>query len=222
MKFERDYSAFSMINLSILFASIAVPFFARSLNMVRVYQITLIFLAPFCVIGGITVLRVISKIVRVSWTDKRVRSSLKILSVYFVIFLLYQTGFVYYVAEGQSTYSISLNSTAGGYCYNGQEVSGAMWLNGAKDSSLIYADEPRWLLLYSRLGPEQLNMFTVDNINRTREDTYIYFGTRNAVEHDVTLMNRTEVSNVIEYINSDDIVDSRSKIYANGGSEIYK
>ena len=230
MKFERDYVAFSMINLGILFASIAVPFFASSLNMVRVYQITLIFLAPFCVIGGITVLRVISKIVRVSWTDKRVRSSLKILSVYFVIFLLYQTGVVFYVSEGQST-SISLVSTTEGYCYNDREVSGAMWLAGAKGSSLIYADEPKWLLLCSRLGygewgQRQHIRFTVDNINRTRKGSYIYFGTRNVVEHGVRLRHETGVetgvSSVFEYINSDYIVDSRSKIYSNGGSEVFK
>ena len=221
MKFERDYTAFSVINLGILFASIAVPFFASKLNMVRVYQITLIFLAPFCVMGGITVLRMISKIVRVTWTNKAVRRSLKILSVHFVIFLLYQTGFVNYVAEGQST-SISLNSTAEGFCYNGQEVSGATWLTGAKGSSYVYADETRWFLLYSRLGPKQLDTFTVDNIDRTREDTYIYFGTRNAVERDVILTNRTEVSVTIEYINSEYVVDGRSKIYANGGCEIYK
>ena len=229
MKFERDYSAFSVINLGILFASIVVPFFASSLNMVRVYQITLIFLAPFCVIGSITVLRVIGKIVRVSWTDKRVRSSLKILSVYFVIFLLYQTGVVFYAAEGQSS-SISLNSTADGYCYNDQEVSGATWLKGVKDSKRdIYADEPRWLLLCSRLGWLESGhppmYFTVDNINRTRKDSYIYLGTRNAVERDVRLRHETGVetgvSSVFEYINLEHVVEDRSKIYANGGSEIY-
>jgi uncharacterized membrane protein len=223
MKFEKDYSAFSMINLSILFACIAVPFFASALNMARVYQITLIFLAPFCVIGGITVLRVISKIIRLSWTDKRVRSSLKILSVYFVIFLLYQTGFVFYVAEGRAT-SISLNSTVEWYWYTDQEVSGATWLTGVKGSSSIYADEPRYLLLCSRLGwlDGHLVMFTVNNINRTREDSYIYFGTRNVVEHNVPLANRTEVSNLIEYINLGYVVDGRSEIYTNGGCEIYK
>ena len=232
MKFERDYAAFSMINLGILFACIAVPFFASSLNMVRVYQITLIFLAPFCVMGGITVLRVLSRIFRTSWTNKTVRSSLKILSVYFVIFLLYETGFVYYVAEGQSN-SVSLNSTAGMYCYNDREISGAMWLNGVKDSDsdrdsnrYIYADEPRWLLLCSRLGwlePGHPLMFTVDNINRTREvASHIYFGTRNAVERDIRLRHVSGVTSVFEYINLEYAVDGRGKIYANGGCEIYK
>ena len=228
IKFERDYTAFSAVNLGILFASIAVPFFASSLNMVRVYQITLIFLAPCCVIGGITVLRVISKVAKVAWTNKRVRSSLKILSVYFVISFFYQTEFVFYVAEGQSTL-ITLNSTAESYCYNDREVSGAMWLNGVKGSNryiYIYADEPRWLLLYSRLGPEQLVMFTVDCINRTRKDSYIYLGTRNAMERNVMLRHElgieAGVSSVFEYINLEHVVDDRSKIYANGGSEIYK
>ena len=226
MKFERNYAAFSMINLSILFASIAVPFFASSLNMVRVYQITLIFLAPFCVIGGIIVLKAISKIVRVTWTNKAVRRSLKILSVHFVIFLLYQTGFVSYVAEGQSN-SISLDSTAKGYCYNDQEVLGAKWLTCAKGSSHVYADKARWIFLCSRLGGKGEGgpiMFTVGNINQIQEDSYIYFGTRNAVEHNVTVMRfGPEVGySIYEYINSEYVVDGRSKIYANGGSEIYK
>jgi uncharacterized membrane protein len=223
MKFERDYSAFSVINLGILFASIVVPFFASSLNMVRIYQITLIFLAPFCVIGGITVLRVISKIVRGSWTNKRMRSSLKILSIYFVIFLLYQIGFVFYVAEGCG--SISLGGTTDSLCFNDQEVLGAMWLNGVKGSSPVYADEPRWLLLCSRLGWLELGppiVFTADNINRIREDPYIYLGTRNVVEHNMTLIDRKEVTVIKEYIDPECAVDGKSEIYANGGCEIYK
>jgi uncharacterized membrane protein len=176
------------------------------------------------VIGGITVLRVISKVAKVAWTDKRVRSSLKILSVYFVIFFLYQTGFVFYVAEGQTS-SISLNSSTDD-CHNEQEVLGAMWLNGVKDSNrYIYADKPRWLLLCSRLGflgRECPLRFTVNNINRTQKGSYIYFGTLNAVRHKGAITHIKEVTAVIEYIDIGDIVDSRSKIYINGGCEIYK
>ena len=127
LKFEREYVAFSMINLAILFAAVSVPFFASSLNMTRLYHITLIFLAPFCVIGGITVLRAMSRIARVAWTNKSVRSSLKVLSLYFLIFMLYQTGFVYGVAEG-NFYSISLNTTMDTPRFNDQEVLGAKWL----------------------------------------------------------------------------------------------
>ena len=218
MKFEREYTVFSMVNLGILFAGIAVPFFTSSLNMNRVYQISLFFLAPFCVIGGITVLRMIGKIVRVTWTNKAVRSSLKILSIYFVIFLLYQIGFVFYVAEGQSN-SISLNSTIDSWCFNNQEVFGAKWLYDVKDSNIIYADRSRHLLLIS-FGGGQIRVLRPDNVNPIRilKNSYIYLGRPNVAEHNITVRR----GGVQEYINIEHIIDTRSNIYTNGGSEIYK
>ena len=219
MKFESEYTVFSMVNLGILFASIAVPFFASSLNMNRVYQISLFFLAPFCVIGGITVLRMIGKIVRVTWTNKAVRRSLGILSVYFVIFLLYQIGFVFYVAEGQ-TGSISLDSTSDSWCFNNQEVFGAKWLYDVKDSNIIYADRSRHLLLISCLGGGQIKVLRPDNVGpiQIRKNSYIYLGRPNVVEHNITVIR----GGVQEYINIEHIIDTRSNIYTNGGSEIYK
>ena len=220
MKFEREYTAFSIVNLGILFAGIALPFFASSLNMNRVYQISLFFLAPFCVIGGITVLRMIGKIVRVTWTNKNVRTSLKILSVYFVIFLLYQSGLVFYVAEGQ-TGSISLDSTIDSSCFNNQEFFGVKWLYDVKDSNIIYADRNRHLLLFSCLGWGQSEILHPDNVNpiRIRNNSYIYLGRPNVVEHNIKVIWGDKVQ---EYINIEHISDTKSNIYTNGGSEIYK
>ena len=220
MKFEREYGAFSVVNLAICFGGVTLPFFASSLAMVRVYHITLFFLAPFCVIGGISVLRALCKIVRVAWINKSVRISLKILSVYFVIFMLYQTGFVYGVAEGNFN-SISLNSTMDYPRFNDQEVSGAKWLHDVKGSAPIYADKPRWLLLCSRFGWGwgQNRVFPVD-VNKTSENSYIYFGTLNVVKNGVHP--GSAGGTVKEYINSEFIVNDRNKIYANNGSEIYK
>jgi uncharacterized membrane protein len=215
LKFETEYAAFSMVNLAILFSAVSVPFFASSLNMTRVYHIALIFLAPFCVIGGITVLRMLSKVVRVIWTNKSVRISLKVLSVYLVIFLLYQIGFVFGVAEG-NFHSISLNSTIDYPRFNDQEVSGAKWLNNVKVNNPIYADAFRCLLLGSFDWVGHIITFPVD-IDRISKDSYIYFGTLNVVNDVVLLPHKIGD----EYINSMDIVDGRSKIYANGGAEVY-
>jgi uncharacterized membrane protein len=220
MKFERVYGAFSIVNLGILFASISVPFFASALNMNRLYHITLIFLAPFCVIGGITVFRMLSKVVRVTWTNKSVRSSLKILSVYFVIFLLYQTGVVFYVA-GDSPGSLSLNSTVDYARFNDQDVLGAKWLTEVRGDKLIYADECRWLLLGS-LEWRQVTIFQVD-VDRIRvpKDSYIYFGTWNVMKDEVAVAHTKGVIRIYEYFNSEDIINDRNRIYANGGAQVY-
>ena len=223
MKFEREYAAFSMVNLVILFAAVSVPFFASSLAMTRVYHITLFFLAPFCVIGGITVFRALSKVVRIAWTNKSVRISLKILSVYFVIFMLYQTGFVYGVAEG-NFHSISLNSTMDYPRFNDQEVLGAKWLTEVKSSNPIYADEYRQLLLGS-LGSFEgghVRSLTFDNVDQIQDDSYIYFGSLSIEKKEIRLIDRKSARRItMEYINSSQIVDGRNQIYNNGGAQVY-
>jgi uncharacterized membrane protein len=218
MKFEREYAAFSMVNLGILFAAVSVPFFASSLTIDRLYHVTLIFLAPCCVIGGITVFRMLSKVVRIAWTNRSVRISLKILSVYFVIFMLYSTGFVYGVAEG-NFHSISLNSTMDYPRFNDQEVLGAKWLTELRGDKLIYADEYRWLLLGSFEGG-RVKTFPVD-VDRIPVDSYIYFGTWNVMKDKVEVVHKKGISYIHEHINSEDIVYDRSKIYANGGAGVY-
>ncbi|GAI29289.1 unnamed protein product, partial [marine sediment metagenome] len=73
LKFEKEYAAFSVLSLVIVFAGILVPFLITFAAMQRLYYITLIFLAPFGVIGGITVFRMIGRVVKAPWKNERVR-----------------------------------------------------------------------------------------------------------------------------------------------------
>lgn len=75
--FEREYEAFSLLNFAICVGGIALPYFAGALNTTRLYHITLIFLAPYCVIGGTTVYKMIKEAAKACYTNKSVRSSLK-------------------------------------------------------------------------------------------------------------------------------------------------
>ena len=178
MKFEREYEAFTLINSVICFAGIAVPFFASSLKTTRLYQITLIFLVPFCVIGGITVFRGMAKMVRVSWTDKRVRHSLNVLSVFFVLLLLFNSGFVYEIADDRPR-SISLSSDAIPYFYtHEQDMVGAEWLAKLDDSAIVYGDYFEWLMLpaygfFTEKQCKKLHERTEHTLIR-RENAYMY------------------------------------------------
>jgi uncharacterized membrane protein len=218
MKFEREYEAFSLMNFAICFGGITLPYFASALNTERLYHITLIFLAPLCVIGGLTVFRVISKAVKVSWTDQRVKSSLKVLSMFFAIFLLFNTGWVYEVAKDNPS-SFSLNSTSDYPRFNDQEVLGAKWLHDVKSSNKMYADVYRWLLLSSFEWGE-VRAFPADG-DEIRKDSYIYLGTWNVVEGEVMVRHKIGVSYIGEYINSEYMVNDVNKIYANGGAQVY-
>jgi uncharacterized membrane protein len=225
MKFEGEYTAFSTVALALLFAGVTVPFFASALNMTRLYQILLIFLAPFCIIGGITIFKLIGRCFRVIWTEKHVRWSLAAFSAVIVLFFLYQTGFIFQVAEGHSFFP--LDETQDSLHFNEQEVLAAEWLDSVKeDGKSVYADEPRSLLLSSRFeegGPfaPQLYFFTTDT-SQVPDDCYIYLGTRNIVEKEVTLTDRGTTSVMRDYVTPESITDGRNKVYANGGSEVYR
>ena len=219
MKFEDEHTSFSIVNLVICFGAIALPHFARNLHTTRLYQITLIFLAPFCVIGGITVLKVVSKAVRASWTDQRVINSLKVLSVLLAIFLLFNTGFVYEVTKDNPG-SIALNSTIDYPRFNEQEVFGAKWLNDVKSSNPIYADKYRRLLLGS-FEWGQVSSFPVD-VDKIQDDSYIYLGKFNIMNETVLIGYREKALKRTFYTNSSDIVGDRDRIYANGGAQVYR
>jgi uncharacterized membrane protein len=219
MKFEKEYAAFAVVNFVICFSAIALPYFASSLATTRLYHITLFFLAPFCVIGGIMVFKVLSRIVKTSWTNESVRSSLKVLSVFFAIFLLFNSGWIYEVAKDNPG-SISLNTTIDYPRFNEQEVLSAKWLYGVKSNNPIYADEYRRLLVGSfEWGQVRTLTFDIDQI---QDNSFIYFGSLTIEKKEIMVVDVKSARRIArEYINSSQIVDGRNQIYNNGGAQVY-
>jgi uncharacterized membrane protein len=229
LKFEKEYAAFSTINLAILFAAISVPYLT-ALNMTRTYHLSLIFLAPFGVIGGITVFKMLSRVVKVSWTDKRVRSSLKVLSVYFVIFLLYQSGFVYQVTEGQSgSMSIGQESIKeygdakaknvfyAAYYLDG-DIFGVKWISKNRDNtSKVYADYTRKRLVFTSYGmmPDEP---VLTNTTKVKEGSYIFLGYPNVR---YGLMYGRPVPSYWNITDISPLLNGGSEIYNNGDVKIY-
>ncbi|MGB2727288.1 MAG: DUF2206 domain-containing protein [Halobacteriota archaeon] len=225
MKFEDEYVAFSVIGFAICFITIAVPYFA-AMNTARLYHIVLFFLAPFCVIGGMTVFRIWSTIVRAraSWTDQHVRSSLKILSVFFMIFLLFNTGFIFEIAKDKPT-SISLNNTMDYSRFNEQESLTGEWLEDKKDTDgKIYADVYRSSLLWGIFG--ERHMFHGDEEITTwmpNNNLYIFLGRGNIKNGKIGLMapdkrvKTVDLQNLTFY----NTLLKMNKIYSNGDAQVY-
>lgn len=233
MKFEREYEAYSLVNLVICVGAIALPWFASSINTTRLYQITLIILAPFCVIGGMTVFKMLSKSVNKSWTDQCVRSSLEILSVFLAIFLLFNSAWFYEVAKdhpesialSQESIKVYGDAAAKVNFYNSyipeQDVFGARWLSKNRDTtSKVYADRARKdnVLCSYGMMPRN-NILLTKTTKKIEKDAYIYLGYLNVVEGigigpDLysVFWNITEITPIIE---------NKNKIYSNSCSEVY-
>jgi len=237
-KFERGYSAFSLVFFVICFAGIAVPHFASSLNTSRLYQITLIFLAPFCVIGGITVFKTLSRIVKAPWTNERVRSSLKVLSVFLVIFLLFNSGFVYEVVKDHPG-SIALSqewvkgygdakAKAGFYnCYiPEQNVFGARWLSKNRDDTTkVYADYSAYGNVLQSYGmlPRKYRHQLLITTTGIETGSHIFMSYVNVIYNTClsVTFEKGRVSSIYNTTDIDGLLKENCKIYSNGGSDIY-
>ena len=177
MNFNENFSLFSVMSFFMLVLVIFVPFLAGALNPERFYQISLIFLSIFFVVGWIAFFKILNKTLGYKWEKKTVyKNSLILLSIFLAISLMFNSGVVYEVLHDKPS-SVSLHSTMDGPKFNDLEISGASWLNDNKLSGYnVYSDGYRYLLL---------NGFFIDNHsiltsnNPVVPPAYVYLGTLN-------------------------------------------
>ena len=214
-RFENEYVVFSGINIMICVGGVTLPFFSSALNTSRLYQISLIFLAPFCIIGGLIVFNSIFK-------PFLKGNSYRAISIFFVFFLFFNSGFFDEIAPGESS-SIALDSTkhegtTDSELFNDRALSGAQWLYDMHDNP-IYVDGNQYNL-WRGFGDAQINSLP-ENTSGIRDDSYIYLGTYNIMKKQIQIKHREKAFKYDKYIDCLNIIQNTSKIFANGGAEVY-
>ena len=218
-KFKPEFISFSLISLLILFLSIILPFFASALNITRIYHISLFFLAPFAIIGGIQFFKILFRIFKKPWTKKWTDISLKILAVLLVIQLLFYTGFVFEIAhENPESYAfcgmVSFALSNMDYpVTTTQEVDSMKWLYSVKNNGRIYADE------YRRLFAAGYGIPTsgFNGIN----NSYIFLGKFNLNTKTILISKLVKATLDQHYIDYSNIIRDRNSIYDNGNAEVF-
>lgn len=232
IKFENEYIAFSFGNLMILLASLSIPYFASSLNTTRLYQITLIFLAPFAVIGGIMIFNMISKIVMRSWNENPDRSSIKIMFIFFIIYFLFNSGFVYEITKDNPE-SISLSQeTIKNYgnveikanfftsFIPEQDYFSAIWLSKNRNNKMnVNMDLSRKNNLLVSYGNQGLYSILSKSPSKIFRGSYIYTGYLNNVDK---MMVGPKYKRYWYISEISPFLDKSNKIYTNNASIIYK
>jgi len=235
IKFCNEYISFSIVNFAMMIGCAIIPWFSGTLNTTRMYQISLIFLAPFCIIGGNIIVRSILKIFKNSSQTNFNKTtsnqmSFKILSLFLVMFLLFNTGFVYEIAKdypGAVSLSRANIEKYGdvedriilyGTYFSETSVIGAKWLceNRNRDRR-VYGDYRDRSLVLTSYGRMRMGSTYQLFSNIILKKVYIYLGYTNVVEGIIVdrgnnYYNTTEISPPLEKMN---------KIYSNGGSEVY-
>ena len=217
-RIEPEYLAVSLVFFLINVAGIVVPFFASSLNTSRLYHITLIFLAPFAIIGGIALYEAAVGRLRTLRTVPFMGTAYQALSAFFVVFFLFNSGFIYQVADDSPT-SMALETTGDKPVFSGKEVQGAAWLFSEGAVRPIYVDATRWWLLQG-FDPKRQRYLTAD-ASLVEPGSYIYFGTYNLVRDDVRIEAEEHEVTTAAYTGAERFVRNYNKVYDNAGSAVY-
>jgi uncharacterized membrane protein len=213
---RNDYHIFASFSLVLLVTCVVIPGFAQTFNMERFYHVSLFFLAPFCILGGIYILNSISR--------RKVNANHLCLIVVLVVLIpafLFQTGFIYEATKEKcnsiplSSYRFSPLEIARVGILGVPSVSGAEWLLQNKDiPTIVYVD---------RIS--SLNTYYIDVPNAVlfSLDTPIPFGSM------IYLTQYSLSSSVVYvegfYLNLTQAIpssDTRNTIYSNSLCEIYK
>jgi len=223
----------SVINIVFYLATLLTP--SIGLGSTRLYHIVLFCLSIFCVIGAISVIEIIGHYSSGNFRD----ASKKIFSYMLVIYLLFNTGFIFEIAKDKPS-SISLSqdwikeygdieSKVHFYntCTNIYDVSSAQWLSKNKNNSTrvlsdFYASE-HVLRSYGMQPRESIVVLTDRQFSNAtdnhKEEYYFYFRYLNRVMN--LFYDPADQSYSCNYIRIANYACMQNNIYTNGGSLIY-
>lgn len=215
IKFNNEYVVLSYVAFFICLLAIAVPYFSSAINTTRLYQITLFFLAPFCIIGGISIFSRLKYLKTNPYTP---------LSIILGLLLLFNIGWIYTVLDERPS-SFALNPKDDAPYFNYEEIQGAKWITHNMDrNKYIYADEYRKLIFLS-IRPENLKYENIHSVpsNGSFNDGYLYIGKKNILNKIMVVYRREGVLNKIINISLSSLTSKmKNRIYDSGFTIIYK
>lgn len=243
-KFDRGYSLLAITFMVLLAINIIAPFASVGLGVRRVYVLSLYLLAPFFIIGGYTVLSVITRLMahiskfHTAPTHHFPDWKLPLISLILISLFLCEIGFAYQIGGAPEASHLSLNADCMDhdidYSYS-QDVAAVRWFTTKCDSSSICAD---WwagggtpLLasygsLFSYLNPHCSWNFYRESGMKIPKSDYFYLCHLNVVKGKTIC--RNETAGRLEYVNfqdtalAQDVLPNRNKIYDNRGAEVFK
>ncbi|MCK4478503.1 DUF2206 domain-containing protein [Candidatus Bathyarchaeota archaeon] len=223
-RFDHEYVVMSLAMLVFVLLPLVAPSF-NLLNVTRTYHISLLLLAPFCVIGGNSFFSFFLRF-------RRNFAPFFLTTVVVASLFLFETGFVYEIT-GDTSYSISLSRYridrvlfyGVGYLTESVDVSATRWVRSnivLTANTLIYADvvSVSFPLMSYAVFPRAQTEILTNATSFDRTNAYVYLRKFNTI--DGKIFGRGYVFGHVW--NTSDLSSSLiafNKIYTNGGSEIF-
>lgn len=222
----------TLVSMSLLALSVALPNFSNTLNITRIFQIALFFLSPLFILGGETLFNLIFRALHrlhegLSW-DLAHRISLTSVALLIVIFFLFQSGFIFaLVGDITASPSLTTDRTKAALenlsLYDSftfpEDVYGAKWaLANIENQSQIYSDfdsQMSVLRSYGLVPENRVHPFT-NNTKSIDRNAYVYLRSLNTIYRVI----ENERSSWIMPENSS-VIKNTDQIYSNGGCQIF-
>jgi uncharacterized membrane protein len=234
-KFE--YQLLAIASGLLLMVSIVVPYLSAYLNATRIFQISLIFLAPFCVLGLEYLFNIMVRTVKLispNFAQYLLGSAFRYLFILIILvpYFLFNTGFVFEITKtpyssGQIPTSMALSGYREDFTnYNYDEAQAAEWLVQNSNPQLsIYGD------IYSQLLLEDYLYARVDllptDVTLIASANYVYLRPWNIEKNEMILPTRTNVNiqtnneiNLNNVPGLNQTLNSKNLVYNSGNVQI--
>lgn len=222
LRFEREYLAFALTGCGLVLLTFALPVFFLTWNAGRLQALSLVIMAPFCVIGILTLCRVPRLITQAGGGSfEPGRKSYAVASVFLVLLLLLNTGFVYALAGQPATYPAPalFNEQDSLLFLHAPDLAGAKWLGSVVGAGSVYGANysVHALFAYSNVSVDKIQQLPYPAIQKNTT-YYIYVRSSDIASMATSGENSQQLSE--SGLPSTQYTDTLNKIY-DSGSVIY-
>ena len=159
IKYKKNINTFiiiSFLNVSFLILNLIIPYLSNSLNTSRIYQIALLILSPYVIIGIIQFSKINSKLTK---------HCFKIISILLIIYFSLNNGLIYNIFGINS--SFTLNNNVDYPIVTISDLSASDWIIQHNNEQNLYADTNRIYLFVSKQYTNITEIFNHIPINST-------------------------------------------------------
>jgi uncharacterized membrane protein len=203
-KFTDEFIGFASGSFVFLVLATVLPVVAQSLQSDRVLTLSFIFLAPFCIIGLIRLLGLLSSSVkhvakRVGPFRSHKNEIYVVVSIFLAVWVVFNSAFIYQLLDQPKVGRFALDNNVDFLRLNEQEFSNAAWLDKYQQKDTVaYADVNKATLLKQPMSSATepfVKEFTPDQTtNNAFHHCYVFLGSYNLKNKEMLI--RTSSSSV--------------------------